>query len=80
MTRQLLATAFAIGVAVSAGVLLIITSLTPRSPDPVKGPNRRWPFTEKPGRGLVAVIAGFLIAALTGWILAGVVAAALAIS
>ena len=72
MTTQIVAIAFAVGLLTCAGVMLVIFGLTPAVPKSASEKPRKFALPT-PGRGLAAVIVGFLLFVVSGWVLAGAV-------
>jgi hypothetical protein len=79
MTTDLVLIAFAAGLAVCAGVMLLMSGFSNRPPS-VRERSAK-PFTlPNPGRGVTAVVVGFLVVALTQWFIAGVMCGVLVYS
>ena len=72
MTTQIVAIALAVGLLTCAGVMLVIFGLTPAAPKSASDKTRKVAMPT-PGRGVAAVIVGFLVFVVSGWVLAGAV-------
>ena len=72
MTTRIVATALAVGLLACAGVMLLIFGLTPTAPKSASEKPRKV-MLPTPGRGVAAVIVGFLVFVVSGWVLAGAV-------